>query len=196
VRDGSAAPGRRGAPAAGATRDDARPSAPALAPPAVRATAIGAGLFHTCALVEDGAVACWGQNVDGVVDGSDDAGRVFGPVRVAGVEGALSVHVARDKSCVGHGPESRLTCWGRGAIGRDYGPGARPLTRPLGAAALAVGANHACGRDDVGRVRCLGRNDYGQRASTLGRYVATGRANEVEDLDDVRSVALGRSHTY
>jgi alpha-tubulin suppressor-like RCC1 family protein len=182
-------------PEPAAAEGETAEAVPELAAPRVRAIGVGAALFHSCALLEGGAVECWGQNVDGVVDGSDEAGRAFAPTRVPGVEGATSLHVVRNASCVRSG-ESDLRCWGAGVIGRPWNGGVRPMrVRFANVSDVAFGAKHACGRDDAGRVHCIGRNDEGQRAHELGRWASGSRPSEVDALEGIRGIATGRVHT-
>ena len=58
-----------------------------------RARAISAGAFHTCALLDNGTVKCWGR------DDYVSALNTTSPVAVAGIANATAVAVAPDFTC-------------------------------------------------------------------------------------------------
>ena len=54
-----------------------------------RARSIGNGDLHSCAVIEDGTVRCWGWNSSGQL-GTDDMFPT-GPVQVPGIQDAIAV---------------------------------------------------------------------------------------------------------
>ena len=87
-----------------------------------RATAVAAGDMHTCALLEDGSVRCWGSNQFGQLG--------LGHKR----------HIADDESLMTQGPV--------------------PLGHP--AVELRAGSYHTCAILSTDDVRCWGLNSFGQ----------------------------------
>jgi alpha-tubulin suppressor-like RCC1 family protein len=76
----------------------------------LRFTAVAVGARHACALAEDGAAWCWGDNAEGQLGtGSTAASPV--PVRVAGGHAFRSLS-ARDVRTCGTTTGDRLLCWG------------------------------------------------------------------------------------
>jgi hypothetical protein len=63
---------------------------PPLLLPGVNASAIDAGLDHTCALVLNGGVMCWGDNYAGQLGVGDKVVRQS-PVAVTGARGCIHV---------------------------------------------------------------------------------------------------------
>ncbi|HVI00363.1 MAG TPA: hypothetical protein VM869_16715, partial [Enhygromyxa sp.] len=92
------------------------------------AVAIGAGLNHSCALLEDGDVRCWGLNDKGQLGlgqmGVDKVGDDEAPSSVAAIDlggPAIELTVGWEHSCARVGAQDIL-CWGDNPEGRlGYG---------------------------------------------------------------------------
>ena len=101
---------------------------------------VSAGNNYTC-VIDDGAVACGGENTVGQLD-------------VPLLSGARALSAgARGTVCAIS--DAGLSCWGRQSDGLLDIP---KLVNPV---KVSVGSRHACALDDEG-VRCWGLNDYGQ----------------------------------
>ncbi len=144
--------------------------------------AITAGGLHTCALLDDGTVRCWGdgangrlgygnENTIGDVGTPDTAGPVrLGPGRTAAAISAGEAHTCALLD------DGNVRCWGLGASGRlGYGNphnvgdietpdvvGPVDLGRGRTAVAISAGKRHTCARLDDGHVRCWGDGANGQ----------------------------------
>ena len=132
------------------------------------AAAVDAGSFHTCALLQDGTVRCWGLNDSGQLgDGSTNNSST--PVAVAGVGGAAAVSGGGFHSCalLGNGT---VQCWGRNDSGQLGDPATTTFSsvapvRVTGittAIAVTAGGFHTCALLADGTVQCWGENDFGQ----------------------------------
>lgn len=181
-------------------------------------TAIAAGGEHTCALLESGAVRCWGLGIDGQLGygNADSVGDNEAPATVGDVplgKSALAITAGRDHTCaIVEGGE--VYCWGRGLwaplgysntenVGDDETPASVGAV-DLGAPALSIDAGwyHTCAIVDLGSsqaLRCFGYGGVGQ----LG-YASTESVGDDEapaDWGDVKlgyepvSVAAGLYHT-
>jgi alpha-tubulin suppressor-like RCC1 family protein len=173
-----------GASDADGTSDGLAPTDSGLADSAPICTAtpcvvgLGAGGYHTCALIQDGTVRCWGRNMFGEVgvpiasSGSTD---ILQPVVVPNVAGGVEVAAGGiygdyGFSCARLGNGS-LSCWGSNRfqkLGRvDAGTNAAlppgPVVGVGGATSLSVGAEHVCTTVAGGAVTCWGSNAYGER---------------------------------
>jgi cysteine-rich repeat protein len=148
----------------------------ALPGPAARIVVRGG---HTCALLRDGSLVCWGDNAYGQLGlgHTDNVGddEVPDPAGIVG----LSAPVV-DLALYAHGTcvllESEgVRCWGSGLAGvhgyghtMDVGDDELPVELPavdLGAGEfveLAAGGAHVCVRTAKGALRCWGFNGYGQ----------------------------------
>ena len=91
------------------------------------ATSIGCGYDHTCALLDNGTVWCWGSNGYGQVGKGQATTREKTPVQVVGIPRAHDVIVGRDYNCAELEDRS-LWCWGWNEYGQlgngtaDYEP--------------------------------------------------------------------------
>jgi len=138
---------------------------------------LAAGDLHTCALLADGAVRCWGTNAFGTLGypaagniGDDETPAAAGPVDVGGPVSAIAAHGATcalldggDVGCWGWGDHGRLGYGNTEDIGDDETPAsAGPIDLGGRAVDVAIGADHACALLDSGQIRCWGSNEYGQ----------------------------------
>lgn len=149
--------------------------APAVAgdvPLGGRATAISAGGSHTCALLDTGAVRCWGAGFAGQLGrgstadiGDDEAPAAVGDVAVgalatgitAGNNHTCAVLATDGVRCWGHGTLGRLGYGNTSTIGDDETPAsASDVAVGERTAALSAGAVHTCALLTTGAVRCWG----------------------------------------
>ena len=130
--------------------------------------AVSAGFDQTCALLDDGAVRCWGQNATGEVGDGTTMLRTH-PVDVLGLAGGVaSISAGYDHTCAVTVQGGAL-CWGNNASG-ELGDGtAVDRSRPIavygwerGVAQISAGGwKHAgltCLRTTFGAVECFGAN--------------------------------------
>ena len=135
------------------------------------AVAVAVGEHHSCALLTDGDVACWGDDAVGQL-GAGVGTQGPSPVRVDFPAGrqALSISAGPSHTCavVDNGA---VMCWGNeqhGAVGHSTSPATihspQQVVLPGGATALAVSTslNHTCAVLDTGAVTCWGDNEFGQ----------------------------------
>lgn len=94
-------------------------SGPGAAPRAVvgpRTPQIAGGTSHTCVVLPDGGVACWGANQYGQLgDGTGRPSRV--PVRVAGVHGIVALASGYNHTCALQ-RTGTVMCWGDDMVGQ------------------------------------------------------------------------------
>ncbi len=142
------------------------------------ATDLDAGYTHTCAVLEDGDVLCWGEGTSGRLGygntenvGDDETPAAVGPVDLGGRRVA-KVTCGSTHTCVLL-EDGGVVCWGASdnsllgrpgspSIGDDEVPGDLPPIE-LGGRAIDVdaNANHTCAVLEGGAVRCWGESHYG-----------------------------------
>ena len=87
--------------------------------PAGSITRIASGAYHTCALLETGAIHCWGSNEHGEV-GRPPSAPLFAPVAVAGVPAkavALGAGAGSQHTCA-ITADGAVHCWGYDNMGQ------------------------------------------------------------------------------
>lgn len=147
----------------------------ALGGPAVQ---LAAGGHHTCALLADASLRCWGANDAGQLgqaragDVGDQPGEM--PPPPIDVEEVVQVVAGANHTCTRHA-DGTVRCWGAGAAGQlgdgeTADVGVDPLTFPPGPVDLggeadrlaANGGDTTCARLTDGSLRCWGANESGQ----------------------------------
>ncbi len=169
------------------------------------ARAIATGDSHTCALLDDGSVRCWGFGGQGRLGYGNtkdvsDPGSV-GPVDLGGRR-AKAITAGAGHTCA-IVDDGSVVCWGFGGSGRlgyadqsNVGDRQTPASAgsvDLGgrrAVAISAGQDHTCAILDNGNVRCWGRAEEG----ALGNG-STDAIGDNETPGSVPAVSLGAGHT-
>ena len=153
--------------------------------PHVFVTSVVGGDLHTCALLSDGSVSCWGSGCcnghDRPVTGSDLPSSV-GPVILVDTPGITTLALAADGShTCALLSDGSLTCWGRSDFGElgygntaAIGYGVEPVaagrvsvtsTPGRVVTQVAAGYAHTCALLSDGSLKCWGWNLSGQLGS-------------------------------
>lgn len=178
-----------------------------------RATAVACGGLHTCALLDGGAVKCWGLNEHGQLGIGDTRPRGGHPADSG--DGLLEVALGHDRSAraIASGyahscallDDGAIKCWGENDYGqlglgdtehRGDDPGemgnllsAVDLGSARGVVQIALGWYHSCALLDDGTVKCWGDNSFGQ----LGRGDVQSRGDDPGEMGDaLPALDLGR----
>lgn len=147
------------------------------------ALAIAAGYNHACAIVDGGAVRCWGSGSRGKL--GDDTGNTSPlPVAVQDLGGAAVAIDAGDEHTCAILESGAMKCWGynfQGTLGNGQAPtDALKATTVVGigdVSAMAAGGAHTCARTKVSplEVWCWGAGSFGQLGN--GQIGGTVQAN-------------------
>ncbi len=161
---------------------------------------IAAGWTHSCALMAEGRVKCWGNNQDGQLgDGTRTPKRV--PENVVGLLGtAKELALGERHTCV-LTSAGAAKCWG-GNHDAQLGDGTHAdrvspvevASLPDGLRMIAAGEQHTCVLTAAGGVKCWGSNRDGQLGD--GTTDARSKPVSVTGLDHgVAAIAAGWRHT-
>jgi len=150
-----------------------------------------------CALNEEGAIGCWGDNARGQL-GDGTLARRDAPTPVEGAGDAREVAVGAAHACA-RLVSGAVFCWGanqHGQLGDGTNEDRAVPTRVAeleDAEALSLGRDHSCALRRDHTVACWGGNRSGQ----LGDGTTTARATAapVRGLTEVASVSAGWVHT-
>ncbi|MFO0553464.1 MAG: hypothetical protein U0271_34090 [Polyangiaceae bacterium] len=146
-----------------------------------RATAVVAGMSHSCALADDGRVFCWGSNEHGQLGAAapdncplpDFHGLPPAPIPcreqptpVDGLADVVEIAAGGSTTCA-RLRDGTVRCWGDNGYGivgdgtttDRHAPVALGLTH---VAELALSSTHACARHEDGSVDCWGLSYAGQ----------------------------------
>jgi alpha-tubulin suppressor-like RCC1 family protein len=162
-----------------------------------------AGYLHTCALLTNGGMKCWGYGDYNGAIGNGNFETNLEPADVIQLGGTPSVISAGNKStCALLGP-NQLKCWGLNSYGESGDGTFERRAVPgnvigLGNGITAISANssassHKCAVVN-GTAQCWGGNDYGQ----LGDGTTFSRTQPVAALglrSGIKAITTGANHT-
>jgi cysteine-rich repeat protein len=180
-----------------------------------RVVRLAAGADHTCALLDTGAVRCWGAGRRGRLGygnedtiGDDESPATAGDVNVGGR--VVQIAAGGDHTCALLA-QGAVRCWGNGRAGRlgygntkTIGDNETPATAgnvDVGGRVvqLAAGGRHTCALLEGGTVRCWGRGEHGRlgygNEDEIGDDEAPATAGDVNVGGRVVQLAAGGAHT-
>ena len=169
------------------------------------AVSVSASTRSFCAILDNGALKCWGLNNYGQL-GIGNTNNQNSPQTVTFATGrtAVNISMGQDHACAILDNGS-INCWGdhnNGQLGIGSGSStSSPTYVDLGsgntAASLSSGSYHTCAVLDDASVVCWGRNDAGKLG--IGSPVSSSRPTpqsvSFQNSPDVFSVSAGNSHT-
>jgi hypothetical protein len=148
------------------------------------AVAISAGGAHTCALLYNMTIQCWGENRYGQVGSGSIAERLFRPTTVLGITNAIAIAAGDAHSCAVLSG-GLMRCWGRNTDGQlgtgDYFTSSRTPKQVIGitGATQVAAGGHTCALVSGGFIRCWG---YLESPDETRPQTITGVMSKVVDL--------------
>jgi alpha-tubulin suppressor-like RCC1 family protein len=192
---------RRGQLGDGTNIDRSTPTQTSSLGTGITAVAVSSGFFHTCAILDDGSVNCWGRNFEGQLGDGTTTNRStpthtssLGTGRTAVAISSKGFHTCALLD------DGTVSCWGLNNYGQlgdrtttDRNTPTQTLSFETGRTAVAISSGewHTCAILDDASVSCWGYNGYGQ----LGDGTTTDRStpNQTSSLGTTtnpRTVAL------
>ena len=132
--------------------------------------AVSTGNAHTCAILDDYSIQCWGDNDYGQIgDGTTDDRNQPTTVILSGQNDPIQISSGYRSTCALF-EDGKLQCWGQNNYGQlgigstvdSASPQALTSINHLQAYDITVGENHACALFHDGAPRCWGQNNFGQ----------------------------------
>jgi alpha-tubulin suppressor-like RCC1 family protein len=177
------------------------------------ARAVDAGAAHTCAVLDDQSVKCWGSNDYGQLGLGDARRRGDGPNELGDALAGVDLGTAaRARHVVAGGSHScavlesgALKCWGNNTYGQlglgdvehrgdqpnELGDALPEVELGARVEQVALGDFHTCALLETGKVRCFGYGRYGQ----LGRGDSVNVAEKPGELAATPDVDLGAARS-
>jgi alpha-tubulin suppressor-like RCC1 family protein len=184
---------------------------------------VAVGGYHSCALLFDGSVKCWGRNTSGQLGQGDnsqrgDSGGTYSmanllPISLGTNRIATQIAAGNAFTCALL-DDSTVKCWGnnyhgelgqsdtknRGdssALGHEMGDTLLPISLGTNKTAISISAGdyHACARLDDLSVKCWGYNSSGQlgQGDDINRGDSTVLGHRMGD--SLLKINLGNNHT-
>jgi alpha-tubulin suppressor-like RCC1 family protein len=161
---------------------------------------IAAGDYHTCSLLQDGTVQCWGENDNGQLGTGMAGGEQPTPQAVPGLSNVIALSAGGYHTCALQ-QGGTVQCWGYnddGELGTGMPGGDQSVPQMVfglsDVIALSAGRYHTCALQQGGAVQCWGSNSDGQ----LGMGMIGGIQSQpqpVPGLSGVITLSSGAYHT-
>lgn len=177
---------------------------------------LGVGYGHTCVLLDNNTVKCWGRNDYGQLgkedtavrgDGANEMGDNLTAITLGTNITASAISVGAYHVCVILQTSSDVKCWGRndsGQLGLDSGTHRGDNVLEMGdnltalvlgvgrtAAAIQAGGEHSCAKLDNSTLKCWGNNASGQ----LGQGGAQNQGDGANEMSSLTVTNLGTGLT-
>ncbi len=164
------------------------------------------GYGHTCILLSDGVIQCWGLNDSGQLN-RDSLYATWELTTVNGISpesfdiGEFALAVGGSHNCILFS-NNTVQCWGSNTYGElgwetvednSYEPGAvvgLAIDAGVSIVSLSIGENHSCALLSDGSAQCWGRNNEGQLGRNTGDEWSHLPPGKVTGLDGVRIMNL------
>jgi alpha-tubulin suppressor-like RCC1 family protein len=148
---------------------------------------IAAGDQHTCVVLEDTTVVCWGDNRSGQLGDGSTLTR-YHPTEVPGLSGIESLGLGTSHSCAVT-IDGALYCWGDNQIAQLGFAGSvaevYPVLVSLSNVARVSASSNTCAITQEGSLYCWGYNGWGQSGSGSTIITTPTRVEGLTNLVDV-----------
>jgi alpha-tubulin suppressor-like RCC1 family protein len=151
---------------------------------------IALGQAHTCAVLANNNLFCWGANANGQLGDNSTTGRplpvltgIFISKAALGSYHTCAISMLDEVFCTGANTAGQL---GNGTFTPSLAPVSVEVLKGKENVELALGEEHSCSRSANGEVRCWGANSKGQ----LGDGSAADQSTPKALYDNINAAAL------
>ena len=195
-----------------ATNADATtPVAVSLIVASTKPVALASGWYHTCALLANGTMKCWGDNVNGQIGNNNAPNDASSAVAVTGITNAIAITAGSNHTCALLATGA-VNCWGYGFFGQlgnnvVAANSASPVAvknvantaNLAGVVGISAGDNHTCAVLATGQANCWGLGSAGQlgggSTSDSALPVVVRNATNTAPLAGVVKMSEGGGHS-
>ena len=177
------------------------PTKPVQVPDLADAIQVVVGIGHSCALMGNGTVRCWGWNARGQLGLGDTLNR-DSPVEVPGLAGVEEIAAGAVHTCARIG--GSIKCWGNNFYGQlgnggqsDVNPSPLDVSGMSTATQMTAGYDHTCARLGDGSAKCWGGIRLGNGDGTVSTSKVPVSINTSPGipLQGVLQISAGTGHT-
>jgi alpha-tubulin suppressor-like RCC1 family protein len=145
---------------------------------------------HACALLGNGTVKCWGDNLYGQIGDGTQTDRPS-PTTVSGLTGATAITVGSRRSCA-RLSNGTVKCWGTDSF---TGLALTPTTvaNLTDVVDVRLGDLHACALLTNATVKCWGNNNFGQIGDGT-QFTSRPSPTTVSGVSGAVFIAMGSHH--
>lgn len=158
------------------------------------------GDAHTCALLSDRTVMCWGDDSFGQLGNDSSLSSRSLPAAVFGLSDVMEIDAGARHTCALR-TDGSVLCWGEdtsGQLGNGSVTGNQPMPGVVAGltsvTAIATGGSHTCAARTGGSVSCWGSDSFGQLgngSATTGNQTSPVAAS----VTGATAITAGQSHT-
>jgi alpha-tubulin suppressor-like RCC1 family protein len=137
----------------------------------VNAKQVATGIYHTCALLNNGSVKCWGDNTSSQLGDGTTADRLQ-PVDVQRLSGVKEISARSGFHTCVLMESGAVKCWGFNGFGQLGDGSFTQRSSPTdviglssGVVSVSAGGYHTCALLSSGTVKCWGKNQLGELAN-------------------------------
>jgi len=161
---------------------------------------VATGAFHSCAVMQDKTVRCWGYNGYGQL-GTGDTTPSYVPLGVVGLSNAIQVDASYLFTCAVKG-DGTVWCWGYNNYGQLGDGTTTQRNAPVQVSGITTAVQVAvsdsydygfvCAALSNGKINCWGYNGHGElgNGGTANSYIPV----EVSGITDAKEVDCGFYH--
>lgn len=158
-------------------------------------TSLALGMGHSCAIVSDKTVKCWGSNGAGQLGNALVPEDSLVPIEIPDLNNVKAITASQNSACALIN-DGTVRCWGNnssGQLGNNTSTSSKVPVAVWGLTdvkAISAGEERACALQNAGTVKCWGDGPLGNNVKSTSLTPVN-----VQDLNNATAIAAGNSFT-